>query len=150
MAGAAVVCRQSRCPLSLLLVELGGADELVLTHGLQGFRQLRSALEKACRSVDHEPATCLPHGEAGFAVILAGCDRQLAVRLGNQLIEQMARGTAVTGTGKHSGPAVGVGAATVCMPPKNFPAKDLLLAANRCVYGSHASGGGGGKSIEIY
>jgi GGDEF domain-containing protein len=122
----------------------------VLTHGLKGFRQLRSALEKACRSIDHKPATCLSHGEAGFAVILAGCDRQLAVRLGNQLIERITRGAAAGGAGKHSGPAIGVGAATVSMPPKNFPAKDLLQAANRCLYGSDASGGGVVKSIEIY
>ncbi len=150
LAAAVAACRQSRCPLSLLLVELGGADELVLAHGMERFHELRSALEKACRSLDCDQLTCLPHGEAGFAAILTGRDRQLAVRLGNRLIEQVARSAATMGTGKHPIPAIGVGAATVCMPPKNFPAKDLLQAANRCLYGSHASGGGVVKSIEIY
>ena len=43
-----------------------------------------------------------------------------------------------------------VGVATVSLPPKNFPARDLLAAADRCLYGSRASGGGVVKSIEIY
>ncbi len=42
-----------------------------------------------------------------------------------------------------------VGVATVALPPKNFPAEDLLAAADRCLYGSRASGGGVVKSIEI-
>jgi hypothetical protein len=34
--------------------------------------------------------------------------------------------------------------------PKNFPPRDLLEGADRCLYASHASGGGVVKSIEIY
>jgi len=150
LAAAVPVCRQSHWPLSLLLVELGRTEELVLHHGLQGFHQLRSVVEKACRSVDHERTKCTAYGEAGFAVILLECDRQLAVRLGNQIIDRVARAAVGEPTAKHSTPGIGVGAATVSLPPKNFPAKDLLVAANRCLYGSHASGGGVVKSIEIY
>ena len=43
-----------------------------------------------------------------------------------------------------------VGVATVAQPPKNFPPRDLLDGAERCLYASHASGGGVVKSIEIY
>jgi HD-like signal output (HDOD) protein len=150
LAVAVAACRQSRCPLSLLLVELGQTDELVLAHGLHGFRELRSIVEKACRAMDHRYATCLPYGEAGFALVLVDCDRQMAVRQGNRLIARVARWVSGPGTGRHAGSCIGVGAATVSLPPKNFPAKDLLVAANRCVYGSRASGGGVVKSIEIY
>jgi hypothetical protein len=66
------------------------------------------------------------------------------------LIDRIAKGAWGPGTGKRRGQSIGVGAATVTLPPKNFPPKDLLLAANRCVYGSRASGGGVVKSIEIY
>lgn len=150
LAAAAAICRQSRCPLSLLLAELSHADELVLTRGMEGFRQLRSILERACRGLDHDQLTCLPHGEAGFAAILKGCDRQLAVRLGNRLIEHVTRGSTATEGDKRPLASVSVGAATVCMPSKNFPARDLIQAANRCLYGSHSSGGGVVKSIEIF
>jgi HD-like signal output (HDOD) protein/GGDEF domain-containing protein len=150
LAVVALGCRQSRCPLSLLLVELGRADELVLTHGIEGLRQFRSALERACRGLDCDQLTCLPHCKVGFAVILRGCDRQLAVRLGNRLIEEVGRNATLTDSEKHPLPTVCVGAATVSMPPKNFPAEDLIQAANRCLYGSHSSGGGVVRSIEIY
>jgi PleD family two-component response regulator len=43
-----------------------------------------------------------------------------------------------------------IGVATVAQPPKNFPPRDLLDGADRCLYASHASGGGVVKSIEIY
>jgi hypothetical protein len=43
-----------------------------------------------------------------------------------------------------------VGVATVAQPPKNFPPRDLLEGADRCLYASHASGSGVVKSIEIY
>jgi len=39
--------------------------------------------------------------------------------------------------------------ATAALPPKNFPAEDLLKAADRCLYGSRVSGGNVLKSIEI-
>ena len=150
LAVAVAACRQSRCPLSLLLVELDQTDELVLAHGLNGFRELRSMVENACRAVDHRCATCLPYGEAGFALLLVDCDRQMAVRQGNRLIARVAKGVSGPGIGRHVGSSIGVGAATLSLPPKNFPPKDLLLAANRCVYGSRTSGGGVVKSIEIY
>jgi hypothetical protein len=150
LASAVAACRLSRCPLSLLLVELARADELVLMHGMERFHQSRSALEGACRGVDHPQRVCIPYGEAGFAVVLLGCDRQRAVRLGNQLAERTGSDPLDGGAEKRSVAAIGLGAATVGMPPKNFPPKDLLVAANRCLYGSHASGGGIVKSIEIY
>jgi hypothetical protein len=43
-----------------------------------------------------------------------------------------------------------VGAATVALPPKNFPVADLIRGAERCQYGSRTSGGSVLKSIEIY
>jgi hypothetical protein len=46
--------------------------------------------------------------------------------------------------------SVGVGAATVAAPTKNFPPGELFDGASRCLYGSQASGGTVVKSIEIY
>jgi len=46
--------------------------------------------------------------------------------------------------------SIHVGAATVTLPPKNFPAQDLLESADRCLYGSRTSGGNVMKSIEIF
>lgn len=147
---AVTACRQSRSALSLLLVEFGDTDQLILAHGVHEYRELRASVEKACRTLDFPDATCVPHGEAGFAIIVVDCDRQMAVRLGNELIDRVRKTTSGATPGKRSVAGIGVGAATVCVVPKNFPCKDLLVAANRCVYGSRASGGGVVKSIEIY
>ena len=143
-------CRQSRCPLSLLLVELSNADELVLKIGLEGVHEACRAVESLCRHVDQRYSLCLPHGDFAFALILADCDRQTAVRLGNQLIRQVGRSPSANPPDGHWTAQVSVGVATVALPPRNFPAHDLIDGASRCLYGSHASGGGVVKSIEIY
>jgi GGDEF domain-containing protein len=193
LGAVAAACRQSRRPLSLLLVQLDHSEELPVGQGVEGLGKLVQLLESLCRRIDHPCALCLAYGEMGFAVILPSCERRLAVELGSQLIEQFRRSGAVGQTNratteqgtdghrseapvvsvpKHSRsgrrdaasaalapkhdrvgrPAVSisVGAATVALPPKNFPPEDLLAAAERCLYGSAASGGNVVKSIEIY
>ncbi len=149
LGATAAACRQSRCALSLLLVELVGTSELVFTAGADGVARLRQVLETACRQLDHPNMICLPHSEAGFAIILPDCERRAAVELGNTLIDRL-RGLAQMHRAGRSLRGIAVGAATVSLPPRNFPAEELFSAADRCRYGSHASGGGVVKSIEIY
>jgi HD-like signal output (HDOD) protein len=150
LAASVAACRQARHPLSLLLVEPGPPDWLVRTFGLEGFEELRQRLENACWALDHPGTICLPHGEAGFALVLPDCDRQLAVRLGNELIDRVRGMTLERGPAGLSPPCLSVGAVTVSLPPKNFPPNDLLASADHCLYGSQSSGGGVVKSIEIY
>lgn len=149
LTSMAAACRQSRCSLSLLLVELDNPEDLVARYGVERLAGFRRFLEYACRKLEHPCAICLPHGEVGFAVILPRCDRQVAVQLGNELIDrvrQLDLGRSPAGRAVMS---ISAGVATVALPPKNFPADALLEAADRCLYGAHASGGVL-KSIEIY
>lgn len=150
LAVGVAACRQSRCPLSLLLVQLDRLDELVLGRGVEGLGSLWQLLESLCRGLDHPCAMCLPHGEAGFALIFPNCERRLAVELGSQLIEQFHHSGAVGGADGQRAVSISVGAATVTLPPKNFLPEDLFAAADRCLYGSRASGASVVKSIEIY
>ena len=150
LTAAVGTCRQSRCALSLLLVELGRVGDLLVGFGPEGFDELVCILHTACREVDHPGPICVPYGEAGFAVILPGCERQAAVRLGNGLTERVRRDFSSRRLRHQFGPSLGVGAATVSLPPKNFPPADLFDAAQRCLYASHASGDAVVKSIEIY
>ncbi len=150
LAAATTACRQSRRPLSLLLVELDHREDVLSRVGTESVGHLRRLLESACRGLDHPGALCLPHAEAGFALILPDCDRGPAARLGNQLIDEVRRLAPGRGPDGRSAVSISVGAATVSLPPKNFPARDLLVAAGRCLSGSRASGGGVLKSIEIY
>ncbi|NUQ66522.1 MAG: hypothetical protein HUU20_29010, partial [Pirellulales bacterium] len=149
LAAAVALCRQSRSPLSLLIVDPADSSELFLTLGSDEYDRFRRFLEAACRTIDPS-ALCLPNGEAGFAVVLPGFERQAAVRMGNQLIDQVRRLPLRSAAGSRRAASLAVGAATVSLPPKNFPPDDLFSAANRCLYGSRLSGGGVVKSIEIY
>lgn len=149
LAAAVAACRQSRCALSLLLVELMDTDEIVFAFGSAGFARFRRVLEATCLKLDHPDMVCLPHGEAGFALVLPDCERKNAVQLGNELIDQLRSLQQKRPTGRPLG-GIALGAATVSLPPRNFPAEELFLAADRCRYGSRVSGGGVVKSIEIY
>lgn len=150
LAAAVAASRQSGCSLSLLLAELDDVPDLEMTFGVEGFDKLRSFLETVCRSVDHPSTICLPHREAGFALILPDCDRQPAVQSGKQLIDRVHRLTSDRSAKGRPAVRISVGVATVSRVPNKFPAKELLDGAARCLYGSHASGGGVAKSIEIY
>jgi HD-like signal output (HDOD) protein/GGDEF domain-containing protein len=146
---AVAACRQKRCSLSLILVELHQADKHRLIRGAEGLNRLRRLVEVLCQKLEHPQMSVVAHGEVGCAIIMPDCDRQTAAQLGNQLIArtrqlgQSEKGDAETGL------AVAVGVATVALPSKNFPAEDLVKAADRCLYGSRASGGSVLKSIEI-
>ena len=150
LAASVAACRQARRSLSLLLVALDHADELVVTFGVEGFNHLRDRLHSACWDLDHPGMGCLSHGEAGFALVLPDCERTPAVQLGYQLIDRIRGWSPGWGSPGRRPPALAVGAATVSLPPKNFPPADLLAGAARCLCGSLASGGGVVKSIEIY
>jgi len=150
LANAVIACRQARCPLSLLLAQLDHPDELIMTGGVEGYHRMRQLLETLGRRMDERCSFCAPYGEAGFALILPGCERREAVEDGNQLIAQIRRLDPDRDRHAARGVAVSIGIASVALPPKNFPSDDLLTAAARCLYGSQASGGGVVKSIEIY
>ena len=114
-------CRQTRRPLSLLLVELSDTDDLLVKRGLEGVHGMRRSLESLCRNIDHRCAICQPYGDFGFAVILADCDRQMAVRLGNQLIQDVDRLSSQGSPDDRPIVGLSVGVATVALPAEELP-----------------------------
>jgi len=150
LTGIVALCRPARRPLSLLLVKLSASDELLTTCGPQEIATLQQVLGKVCTKLDHPGAICLPHAEFGFALILPGAERQQAIDLGNDLIHTVRTLAMSAGVAQQEWLKLDVGVATVAQAPKNFPPRDLLDGADRCLYASHASGGGVVKSIEIY
>jgi HD-like signal output (HDOD) protein/GGDEF domain-containing protein len=147
VAAAVTACRRSRTALSLLLVELDDKADLVFQHGPQIARKFSALLENACSSVDHPQARCVAWGDGRCGLVLPACDRDLAVELATTLVR---------GTRELTGPATGaprlsvsVGVATLSLPPKNFPADDLIAAAHRCLGAAKTSGGNSLKSIGL-
>jgi diguanylate cyclase (GGDEF)-like protein len=150
LTAAVATCRQARCSLSLLIVEIDQYDDIILARGPRAAGRIVAALEADCRSLDHREAAVSQSGEVQFTIILPDCDRRQAVDLANELIARVQRRP-------HSAPAtdaavltISIGVASVALPPKNFPAADLIRAAERCLNGAKLSGGNAAKSIEIY
>ena len=150
IAVAVAACRQARCAVSVVLVQLDHPEQFGSKFGDEALAELRDQLEQVCRTVNDRYTVCISRGDEGVALILPGCERRQAIELGNQIIAEARHLTpADVGPNQHR-LSVSVGVATVSLPPKNFPANDLLAAADRCLYGSLTSGGGVVKSIEIY
>jgi GGDEF domain-containing protein len=149
LATMVAACRQARCPVSLLLAEIAGASALAARLGEAEYGELLAQFDDACQRIDYPAAVIVQQTAQRYAILLPDCERAEAIRLGNALIEGVRRGTAAWSSSGGS-VAVSVGVGTVSLPPKNFPANDLLVGADRCLRGSHASGGCVVKSIEIY
>ena len=150
LTGIVAVCRPTRQPVSLMLVKLSGGADLITACGLHETAVLRQVLGRVCAKLDYPGSVCLPHTEFGHALILPGAERRQAIELGNELIGAFRTLASSAGEAQKKWWKLDVGVATVAQPPRNFPPRDLLDGADRCLYASHASGGGVVKSIEIY
>lgn len=147
LAAAATACRQARCDLSLLLVEIDRYSELVFAEGERGAREVWRILEAACQALDHPGAYWLQIKETCLALVLPDCDRRGAVELGNELLRQVRN---ASGGGSAFSATISVAACTAAVPPRNFLPRGLVQRAERCLYAAQASGGNCLKSIEIY
>jgi len=132
----------------LLLADYHAAADLLLVLGQESFSRLQQFLIAACSQLDHAGSVCLPYGDTGCAWILPDCERETAVLYGHQLIRAV-NSLRVSNEASFS-TVLGIGVAFVATPAPNFPAEDLVSAAQRCLFGSLASAGGVVKSIEIY
>ena len=110
--------------------------------------QLLARVKRACRSIDHPEANCTTAADARLAVILSDCDRQTAVRCGNQLLATV-RGWNHSELHHPRPVTISIGVVAASLLAKNFPAHELADAADRCLFAGRACGGNCLKSIEV-
>jgi PleD family two-component response regulator len=108
--------------------------------------QLRSTLLVLLAGEGH----LLEADDARFAVILENCDRQQGITLIRNLVQGVRRWSAIHASKSGSMRSISAGLATLSMPPNNFPTRDLIDSAQRCLDGAKSSGGDSVKSIDIY
>jgi len=147
LATAVTTCRLERWPLSLLLVGVDRFEEVLRERGPAFAERTDRAIDLACGALDHAFLDRLDAGEGLWAVVLPDCDRSQAVQYAGALVRSLSQLLAAADS-EWADLSLNVGAATVVVPPKNFPAEDLVDRASRCLYAARASGGGV-KSIEI-
>lgn len=143
-------CRAARCSLSLLLVEFASLERVRVAVGRERLQSLVDLVRTMCYRLDHEGMRLLDYGRDGFAVVLPDCDRRQAAELGNRLLATARHFDSLPAASGELSLALAVGTSTVPLPPKNFPPRDLLSAAERCLNASRASGGNVLKGIEIF
>lgn len=145
ISSAAVLCRQKRQELSLLLIEIDNHEQLLCIHGEAELDRLRCELSAACKAVEPSMSGPLDLGDARFALVLAGCDRPAAADVGHALLHEVRRNV-----GGGNALTVSIGASTVAVPAKNFDPQQIVSSAERCLRAGRLSGGNCFKSIEAY
>ena len=154
VSAAGSVCRQQRCALSLLLVEIDRFDELTYTHGPRFTRQLSRTIRAVCQGLNHAGAVMISLDPLRSAVVLPNCDRPDAVQYGELLVRTAPalfgpKEDGMVASSANTAVTLSVGAATLSLPAKNFTPDELLERTERCLYAARACGGNSLKSIEI-
>ncbi len=149
LAVAAAHCRQVRTPLCLMLAEINGLANLAFGIGANEVADCLAYFQQQCALLGPAGANCLQTREGHFAVMLPDCERQQAVDLGKALISAMQH--KAEGEPHHAWPvSLAVGIACADVPPRNFRERELVAAADRCLYAARSAGGGIVKSIDMY
>lgn len=143
-------CRKVRSSATLMLVELDqlndGTTECQQDVEMAVVRQLGVALQE----IVGDAGVPLEIENGRFAVLLRGVDRPTAVELAWRTIDGVRHWPNLRSGNSQVAVSVSIGLATLSMAPRNFPAEEMLIAAERCLTGVRLSGGDGVKSIDIY
>ncbi len=140
--------RQRRAPVSLLAIGRDRDRDGVIHAADVRPRVLRLMIAVA-ESLSGPWGVCVECNDDTVALVLEDCDRLQAVSLARQLVETVARCAAARAEWFGGPVTISVGAATLALPPRNFPPEELIEAAWRCLSGAQVSGGNTVKSIDI-
>jgi HD-like signal output (HDOD) protein/GGDEF domain-containing protein len=146
IAAAIASGRQQHRPVSLVLFEIDRYSDWVFALGPERAAAAERLLQAAATQLSPQGGKCLAVGEARYA-LLWDCDRREAAQSGRLLGQALAnwwdqRQEAAALT-------VSIGIATLAFPSKNFPPRELLTPAQRCLSAANLSGGNCVKSIEV-
>lgn len=141
-------CRQARSAISLVVVELDSSSDRTILDGSIATKTIER-LDSSLQEIAESEGKCLRLNDRRFA-ILTRHDRRRAVDLGWRITDGVRSWSDAATRPARMAISVSVGVATLSMPPRNFPAEELLTAAERCLTGVQLSGGDGVKSIDIY
>lgn len=150
IAAAVANCRRRRQPLSLLLIEIDDFEELIFQAGSAVAADLTENVLGRVSALLESGHHALVSGDAQLAVLLQNADRSAAVVAARYLLDLARCGKLSSSAAGQQTLSLSIGIASVALPAKNFPAADLLEAAQRCLFAVQSSGGEGVKSIDIY
>lgn len=144
-----VDCRQTRSSLSLMLVEVDNFASLEKTVGSEAMGRLVSRLHDSIDEAVGRSDCSLQIAPARWAVVMPNQDKSSALETIKHLLNEVRDWSKKSGQGNRRVVTISVGLASLAVPPKNFPPKDLVDAAQRCLNAAHVAGGDGVKSIDL-
>jgi HD-like signal output (HDOD) protein/GGDEF domain-containing protein len=148
LATAIAASRLARRSISLTLLEIDDYPQVVFAHGQAAAARLLAMFHTVLANWTHEQGKVIRIDDARFALIWQDCQRSDAVARVRHLLAAVKQWQLASG---ERGVSFGIsaGLATLALPPKNYPAQQLLSAAHRCLSGARLSGGDTFKSIEF-
>lgn len=140
-------CRSARCELSLILLELANLEDLILETGVETSKHASELIVQGISELIDREGPCFQVDDHRFAITLLDCDRPGAVEAAKQAVQGLPGW--IQDQGIMFTLMINAGVATVAVPPRNFPAEELVRSAERCLYSATVTGGGVVKSIDV-
>ena len=138
-------CRGARCSISLALVQIDNYHQLLLQLGPEAFALLVHNVQTGLAEWTTQRAPVSLIGECDYALVWEDCSRSDAVQCMRRALAHAkawweSQGSPIELT-------LSAGLATLEFPPRNFPPRQLIDSAQRCLDGAQLSGGDTLKSI---
>lgn len=149
VSDALVRCRHQQHSLSLALMGLDRANSIQLPDPVEVSEAEGERIAASLDAWSQERGLSWHLRGNQFALIWEDCPRTEALELVRHIARQMQEASAQPGGLLRPGTTVSTGLATISLPSRNFPAKELIYAAQRCLSGAILTGGGAVKSIEF-
>ncbi|MFN0021675.1 MAG: HDOD domain-containing protein [Pirellulaceae bacterium] len=139
-------CRGEKRSLSLVLIQAHGAP------GSGGAPETYPAPEQLLAGLEHwsqDRGNGLILPQNMFALAWEDCNRSDGFELARHILRLGKESSLLEGGLLASGWMLSAGLATLTIPTRNFPPRELIAAANRCLAAALLSGSGTVKSIEF-
>lgn len=143
--------RNQRLPLSLILAQIDDFSGLMFSESVEGVYRIQqsvlTALERLSRD---EHGQVLEISDHRFAIVLMGLERSESTRVGQSILQLIRQWSRTRNDKKKCSVSLSLGCASTPIPSKNFGARTLIEAAQRCLDSVSLAQGNSIKSIDIY
>jgi HD-like signal output (HDOD) protein/GGDEF domain-containing protein len=147
--GAAVQrSRQARTPLTLAVMEIDRFADVLMQLGPAGASDAAHWLRVAVADWTNQRHEALLVSDSRVAVLCESCSRSEALQVARSVLAKI-RPWSREQLPLTTGLTLSVGLATLEVASKNYPASELIDAAQRCLSGAQLSGGDTVKSIAF-
>jgi HD-like signal output (HDOD) protein len=140
--------RLHRCDVSLLLLEIGGFDRLLVQSGPDRAAQVVDSMLRGIREFADPQAECLLVTDSRWAILMVDCECREAVGYARRLVERMPswlieqRQTSLVLEFR-------AGVASAAYPGRHFSPEQVVESAERCLFAAASSGLQTVKSIDL-